>query len=350
MPSPLTTYRAAWFVRSAVPPNTGEIAIGWNGVDFHQAADADAIFREFQAFGYRLGRWGNMIRAWKESMQKGDLVVVPAPKGIFLGVITGTMRHQTGEANERSGNFRGVDFFPTPNRQPLLTPAWQFTHGLQERFRIRRTIASLDAFLPELSEAAHSLSEGRSYQVADAFAQEEFELEQEFRKKLKQRLQFGQTYLTAGGKGLESLVAELMKAGGYDAEVLSKKAFARGDADVLATRTGWPDDEKWLIQVKHHRGQTSSWGWKQLQEIIQDKPPGYEGCRFALVTSGDIVKKFDADALDPNAPGEGFQTEVGPVSLVGGDELVDWIMECLPKLPETTRRKLGIMGVPTLRE
>jgi restriction system protein len=86
--------------------------------------------------------------------------------------------------------------------------------------------------------------------------------------------------------------------------------------------------------VKHHYGKTGSWGQKQLEEIRFLDQEEYTDCHLALVTSGKVNPSDKERAKNNN------------ITIIDGEELVDWIFDSLSRLSAETKTSLGISEIP----
>ena len=286
--------------------------------------------------GWNLGRSRNQVKRYK-SIRRGDVVVVPYWGTLAVGVATGEELYDDRYYEKNGSNQHRVEFPKDAQGKVRLVPRSAVSEGLQSRLKIRITIADLSEFQPELDELLANLRAGKTHSWDTGMAEKDKELQEEVKRQLLQCIRVGKTGLRAGGIGLEHLVRELLEVDGYTADVLSKQAFPENsDADIKASKSDALRDSEFLIQVKHHNGVTGDWGQQQLKKIKELMPDEYKGFDLVLVTSGDIsdADKERADSDD--------------ITILDGNDLVDWIFGALKKLPTETKRKLGISEVPRI--
>jgi predicted Mrr-cat superfamily restriction endonuclease len=313
----------------------GLIAIGWSDVDFTQYANAKEIV---EAIGnkYTIGRRTNQIRRFV-NMRQGDIIVIPLPLSVAIGFVTddNLIYSPEDKAKDRA-NQRCINFLKNSSGKLALIPRKSFTNAFQRRLRAPGIIVNdISEFKGQLDKVINDLESDRSFSWSDRARQEIENLEEEFKLMLLKNIKNGKTNLQAGGVGLEHLVKELLKAEGYEADVLSKRAFSSfADADVKASKSDRFTQTNLLIQVKHHQGITGHWGIRQLEEINNQSKIDYSDHQLVLVTSASVSESLleEANKLD--------------ITVIDGKGLVDWIFDCIEELPEMTKTKLGICEVP----
>ncbi len=196
-----------------------------------------------------------------------------------------------------------------------------------------RSIADLGEFDDEIGR----LFQGEAY--ISTIARVQNEQEKRFKSKLLAILQDGTSALRAGGIGLEALVAELLQADGYVADVQAKNRFPDiADADIVATKDDHVTSTKLLVQVKHHSGESDDWGAHQLSRILEAQPDLFAEYRLVLVTSGNA------------STGLRDLCEAKEITLVTGEQLVDWVSDCVAHIGPKMRNALRISDVPQLVE
>jgi restriction system protein len=125
---------------------------------------------------------------------------------------------------------------------------------------------------------------------------------------------------------------ELVELEGYKGIIAAKNGLEGiADIDIEASRTDIFSSTKLLIQVKHHNWTTGIHGIKQLEALDDDE----QVLRW-LITTAEVSNELRERAESNN------------IRIMDGDELIDWIFECLPNLSPATRSKLGVSDVPTL--
>lgn len=313
--------------------NKDIVAIGWSWVDFTQHTNANEII---SVIGQHIGRWGNQIRRFV-GMKQGDVVVVPLYKSVAIGIATDEMFYSAeNKPNDRS-NQRGVKFLKDGKGKPLLIPRTLFDGAFQSRLKNRITVSNITEFKAQLEEHIRDLNLGKILSSNEKANEKIKKLEDDFKQTLLKNIRNGKTRLQAGGVGLENLVKELLHIHGYEADVLSKRAFSSfADADVIASKSDGFVETKLLVQVKHHHGVASKWGIQQLEEIKNQDKGDYSDYQLMLITSAAVSEnlRIYADERD--------------ISIIDGDELVNLIFDSINKLSDETKIKLGICEVPQI--
>ncbi len=333
--------RSYYLVRSSrsIPLESGLVGVGWDDLPFKNHPSADALINQMLSSGWDLGRSANQIRRFK-SIKKGDLIVVPIWGAVAIGEALGEEVHNDDEpyySNEGSNQQR-VSFPVDSTGKVRLIARSDLREDLQRRLKIRITIADLWEFGDVLEQAHASLLAGNAYSHSSQLEVEEARQVGAMKDALLDNIQSGKTGLATGGQGLEDLVRELLEIDGFEATVLSKRHFGSSfaDADVSATKTHSLGTQQYFIQVKHHTGDSGSWGLEQLVEIPKQFPSKYGDHELVLITSGSLSPENQELAQKHN------------IIVRDGRGLVDWILASLPKLSRKTQISLGVMNVPTL--
>ena len=142
------------------------------------------------------------------------------------------------------------------------------TGAFSSRLKIRMTVVSLVEFKDEVLAVIERIKSNGATALDSHVQALEAQAQQQLKQQLLQNICDGKTYLESGGYGLEKLVAELLRAEGYDAKILDKAAFeGKADADVLAVREDRFSSTTLLVQVKHHVGTTGFHAIRQLEAI-----------------------------------------------------------------------------------
>jgi restriction system protein len=315
----------------------GFVAVGWSKVDFTQYANAKEIVDAISNI-YSIGRRANQVHRFV-GMKQGDIVVIPLPRTVAIGFVADDNLLYSPENKVKDcSNQRRINFFKDSSGKLAVIPRKSFTEAFQRRIRVQgMTVNDITEFKTQLDKAINDLKLGRSFSWSDKASEEIEKLESEFKSILLKNIKDGNTNLQTGGSGLEHLVKELLKAEGYEADVLSKRAFPSfADADVKASKSDRFGQTDLLVQVKHHQGTTGNWGIQQLKEIKNQSQIDYAGYQLVLVTSASVSKD-----LKEKADEEG-------ITVVDGKGLVDWIFDCLDELADMTKVKLGICEVPRI--
>jgi restriction system protein len=323
--------------RRSIPFEDGVVGVGWVDAEFCKHADGEAIIQKLkQEWGRDVGRSANQIRRFK-AIRKGDIIVVPSWGTIAIGIATGEESYDPKSYDADGANQHRVDFYRDSERKVCLIPRANLSEALQKRLKIRITIANLNEFKSELDVLVASQQEGKTYSWTAEIKRQEEDLQTKTKTKLLNNIRRGRTGLASGGIGLEQLVKELLLIDGFTAEILGKRAFpGEGDADIKASKTDMLTADDFLIQVKHHDGTTGLWGQQQLMEIKKLQPEEYKDCKLALVTSGDVSDENKVNAIEND------------ITILDGNDLVDWIFSSMTKLDTETKRRLGISEVPQI--
>jgi len=200
------------------------------------------------------------------------------------------------------------------------------------------TISDLNEFADEIERY---FQKGITQKIAFSWKEGLEEIQNEkisnFKNKLLENIQSGNTNLKTGGIGLEQLVLELVTIEGYNAYIPSKQAFpSYADADIIAIKADKFSESKLLIQIKHHSGISGTWGIEQVLEIKKCLPEEYQNHKLIFITSADISEEVESLA------------EKNDVSVLDGNDLVNWIAEILKKISNETKLKLGIIEIPQI--
>ena len=105
------------------------------------------------------------------------------------------------------------------------------------------------------------------------------------------------------------------------------------DIDIQATSEKNPFLKDILVQVKHHRGETSKHAINQL--IVYEKETAANAYKW-VITTGRVSDESKSYA-DENQ-----------INIMEGEQLVDWIYTNVDKLKGATKEALGIVDVPKL--
>jgi predicted Mrr-cat superfamily restriction endonuclease len=215
----------------------------------------------------------------------------------------------------------------------MSVPRNNLSEGLQRRLRVPgMSVSDLSEFSDEIDKL---FEKPESYSFSDEARIKEDEMQKEFKSKLLSNIQYGKTNLQTGGIGMENLIKELFECEGYEAKILAKTTFKNSaDADIEA----WRDDaflptRKIYAQVKHHSGTSGSTGIDQVIGAIKDKNDDYFGVFITSASVSDEDRKY---------------AEANNIIVKDGNDVVDLIFSNLDKLSIDTKRKLGIVMVPSM--
>lgn len=321
--------------------NNDVVAVGWSKVDFTSFNDLETLVEEVKKIYYSdnktapqvIGKKINEVLRFK-NIKKGDKIIIPYYDSVCLAEALEEEIYDISIKNSSDlSNQRKVNYKRNENNNIISVPRSELSEGLKRRLGVRGTTIS---DLYEFSEEIEGIFKtNKDYSWLININEKQKEKVRKFKKQLLENIQFGKTYLQSGGIGLEYLVKELLEVEGYNAKVLPKKTFTGfADADVRATKTDRFEEIKLLIQVKHHAGESDTWGAEQLRNILNENPNLED--KLVLITSAKASEEL-IDVCKKNN-----------ISLLIGIELVDWIFDLIPKLSSKTKRKLGISDIPEL--
>lgn len=307
----------------------GQVGYGWPQINFSEAGTLDELVSTFRERNINVGRQLNQIKRFY-SIKAGDIIVVPLPHTIAIGYATGAKSYEPGI--EYGENRISVNFLRHDNGSIVRISRSDLTGAFSSRLKIRMTVVSLAEFKDEVLAVIERIESNGATAIDSRVQELEEKAQQQLKQQLLQNICGGKTYLESGGYGLEKLVAELLRAEGYDAKILDKAAFeGQADADILAVRADRFSSTTLLVQVKHHAGTTGFQAVSQLTAIDEESK-----AQKWIVTSAKMSRTAKEAA------------EQQGINIIEGESLVDWIIEQASKLPTNTLYKLGISSVPTL--
>ena len=318
------------------------VAVGWSEVNFTKFSVVDQLVSEVNRIYYTnsgtaasvIGKKRNEIRRFK-GIRAGDRIVIPYWSHICLATAKDTELYNKDSYELDLANQRTVSYvLDESNERIKRIPRDNLSEQLQRRSKVPGTAV---ADLIEFSKEIESLFKGEDYNMT--FNNEKIRLETTFKDNLLNNIQSGKTNLKAGGIGLEILVKELLNIEGFNAVVLPKKTFPGfADADVVATKHTIFGSEELLIQVKHHTGNTDTWGANQLTKIKEIKDGPYLDYKLVLLTTGNASVELRKRCEEDN------------ITLIDGKIFIDWLYTLIPELEYETKRKLSIFDLPTIIE
>jgi len=315
------------------------VAIGWSKVDVRDLdtkEEVDETMSEHYAFWRDAsprvrGRRENEILRFN-NIESGDRVVVPYHSSVALATATDDHHYESGDSLDFANRIR-VNY-SRQDGEVVAVPRNELSEGLARRLRVRgMTVNDLNEFDEEIKRLYQSGGVGWQ---AHLEAKEE-KRRDEFRSELLENIRGGDTNLDAGGLGLEQLVAELLDCEGYEAERLSKRQFPEGaDADVSAVRSDRFGEQKLLVQVKHHQGDSGTHGIEQLVAIPEQAPEEYEEHKLVFVTTGSVNEAVRSRASNHD------------IDVLEGHDFADWLLDHVNEMNPQMRRRLGISELPQL--
>lgn len=320
--------------------NNNVAAVGWSNVNFSFYSTAAALRKAVEEEYYKnagiasqtVSKRLNEAVRFKE-IKKGDYIIVPYYSYIAIAEATGADKYSLCDWYQDLANQKCVSFRHT-DKGILYIPRSDLSEGLQRRLRVRgSSVANLFEFKEEIDKIFSRPSYAYSQEM-QSFEQAELS---KLKKRLLESLQNGTTNLQTGGIGLERLICELFQCEGYDAAVLPKNTFGdNADADIRAAKEDKFIDKKMLVQVKHHSGSDDEYGIKQIINALKGDFEDYDGY---FITSASQLQEQAQKMAQKHG-----------ITVMCGDELVEWITTNLDKLSETTKRSLGICTIPRMYE
>lgn len=305
----------------------GMAGYGWQHIDFSSYSSFQELMKDVKARGINVGRQKNQMSRFFNASD-GDIVVVPVHRAIVTGIV------RKGKSYQPKGGYGAnrilVDYFVDENGKAVTIPRAKLTQGLESRLKIRMSVASLNEFSDEIETYIQQLEESNTVCFDSLFQQEQDKQIASFKEQLLGKIRKGSTNLKSGGYGLEVLVKELMEIEGYTAHICAKnKTSDISDVDIEASRTDPVSSNRVFIQVKHHDGVTNDKGIRQLAAVEED-----EHVDKWLITSGVVSESTRLKANEAN------------VSIMEGEQLVEWIYSRIDELSRTTKEQLRIGILP----
>lgn len=280
------------------------VAVGWSratGIDNQtdrvqfkeqlRSAYADHKWTE-RALGNMTGSFYNFIH----EIQPGDLVVVPAPNSFYVAEVKSPPFYDQTAVNTDSAWKRHVKWL---RENPL--PRIFATNTLQRRLKVQQTCVKITDLKNEVTEAlqrnepidfADTVLEKAAPTIADALR------------------------MAINDRGLEDLVAKLIKASGARAQPGLRHDQRQGDTDVTAIYDLKVGNQPTLInvcyQIKHHEDTTNEDGIRQIIDRMKVDTSIDRGC---FVTTAEQVTQEAQQLADENE-----------ILIVRQQELVEWIL------------------------
>lgn len=318
------------------------VAIGWSEVDFTRFTEDQDLRAAIETKYYdeekrptnsSMGRKHATMKRFRE-IKKGDRIIVPYRNQILLAEATGEQRYCAADLKCDLANQQVVEYLKN-NKEIRTVLRSELSEGLQRRLRVPgSTVLNLSDFKAEIENLFEKPSQTYKVEYNEKIDKQI----EEFKNSLMDRITKGDTYLPAGGKGFEELVAELLKCEGFSqVKILGKNEFEKGtDADIYAIKTDvfLQDEQVYLFQVKHHFGETDESGVKQL---VKAKESG----KFNVAYSILITTAFLNDAAKTLADNH-------DIVCMERTAFATWLYDNINKLSIETRKKLGISTVPQL--
>jgi restriction system protein len=325
-----------YLVRSPIElVEKSRIGIGWTETNFAECSDAEKAIDEINKHE-GVGRSSNQIRRYYD-IKDGDIIICPFPYTVVIGKAKGPIFYDEQSILLGRPNQRNVEFYTDSEGKLKFFLRNEFKEALQRRLKTQWTISDLQSFSEDILKTIESFEQKGDYTWADSAKEKILKKNEETKELLLRNIQKGDVNIQTSGFGLEQLICELLRTDGYTAKILSKRTFSgEADADILASKSDRLTDIDLLLQIKHHDGFTNSHGLDQLVAIREQAEKKHSGYSLVLVTSASL-----SDDLQSKAQEKG-------ITVIDGEELVDWIFEKLDSLSEETKLKLGIFQAPQL--
>ena len=322
----------------------GWVSYGWD-INFKEYKDGkDLIERGFKAQGKKFGRKRKQIEKFRD-IKAGDIIVVPVNKAIVIGVATDEREYVKNPDIRYSSNRIKVDFYKKDSKVIYIKRA-ELDMRLEQRLKIRTSIASLLSFKAEISKIINKIENGEEYSWNTAFIEKEQKAKEDFIDKITKRMSTGKGLgIRAGGIGLETLIKEILCIKGYEAFIPAKNSKSVknkhiADVDIVAFKNGEFDTkgELLLIQVKHHKGKTNDRGVKQLEEYKD----------YTFLGNEDFTEDEYTIKKILITTGQKVQNDNENIKIIDGNMFSVWLYENINLLSYKTKTLLGISEVPTL--
>lgn len=321
------------------------VAVGWSKMDFTLYKDnkekfdkvLDKLyFTNSELAASTKGRWKNQSFRFC-SIKKDDYIVVPYHQYIILAKATGEQIYKPSVINLDLANQQRVHFLRDIKNKLIKIPRNNLPDKMQRRLRVPGSIVSDFA---DFKDEIDKIFESGEFSYKSVHDMQKEKSIQNFKEKLLNNIQNGNTNLRAGGRGLEELVSELLNLDGFETRILGKAAFSGiADIDIEAKKIDlFFGEQKLFIQVKHHQGESSSWGIKQLKEAKTILEKENKEFQLAFITTAEISDETMNEAFEND------------IVCIDGHKLIDWIYDNLNKLSYQTKENLHIIFVPQIAE
>ena len=338
--------------------NNGIVAIGWSKVDLSRNIDFDELWKEVEKEHYTndssnrtKGRAKGEISRFK-SIKTGDLVVVPAYKGFYLGEAVRFDYDKSLEKKDLS-NLLILNYRKDIQGKPVKFIRDDKNTGLSTKLGSRYTVLAIkeENIIKEIDGLFKS---GQSSLSKIILAEQQNE--DEFRIALSKAIpDYNGIFLKSKGRGFEELIAEMMRQDGFEAYVLSKKVGGSGiaDADVLAIKKSVLGDQfntVYCIQAKHFTGESEA----GIEQIIEFKKMLNQKAKeidfddplipIALEDGGTISIKPDMIKFVLISSGS-FKDDVEEIAadndiiLIDGNTLADMLYRVIDGMPKMRQNR-----------
>ena len=311
-----------------------KVGYGWKKVNFSEYQSAKDVITAIKAnYENGIGRKANMVKQFF-NLKPDDIVIVPLSKSFAIGKIEGQKFYDEALANDYASNLVSVKFFRDTQGNVLRISRKTLSTKLETRLKIKSAIANLNDFSDEIQKIITNILENGSYLQDSYLLQKQEEAIDNFKTDLLSAIVKGTVTLDAGGKGIEDLIAKLLKLEGYQSSVQAKNAISGlADVDIIGIKTDAFVTSTLLIQAKHHQGTTSNHGIKQLIEFDDEN---YKNPKKILITTAKVSDETSELA------------RINNIQIIGGEEFMDILYPHIRKLPEKFKNQLGIIDMPML--
>lgn len=310
-----------------------KIGYGWKQINFSAHEEIKSLIVEIIKKNGSIGRMTNQVKNYFE-LKNEDIVIVPLGKKIAIAKVIGTKNYDSQFKGGHGANQIDVEFFRKDGKV-IYIPRSKLKENLESRLKLRTTIGDLTRFSQEIDYIVQNINNLGDFDIKSSFQEKIYQYENEFKSELLNALWKGNTRVKASGRGLEELVKELLEIEGYsNVDILDKKnGEGIADVDIQATSENNPFLKDILVQVKHHRGETSKHAIEQL--IAYENEADATTYKW-VITTGYISDESKNFALS------------NQINIMEGEQLVEWIYANLPKIKTLTKEILGIVDVPKL--
>ncbi len=282
------------------------------------------------------------------SIKNGDIILVPCPRGFYIGISNGKRKYDDNSKNDDLANQIEITFIER-NNEPAFFARDGKLNALSTKLGARG-FTVLQILQEDIINEIERIRKGvDDVSLSDTVAKLESEAESKIRSTLPEIISnYSNNALEAQGRGFEQLIAKLLETDGYETQVLDKKIGGKdiADADILAIKKsllGNAFSQVLFIQAKHHIGTSGSHGLKQIiairekinvhlieePEYIMGVPVPSEQIVYILVSSGEFDEKTKAEAIREN------------IVLIDGEQLSEMLFNMMDQIPEV-RHQLGV--------
>jgi restriction system protein len=271
---------------------------------------------EFKHQEIAVGRRKKAIKRFY-NIKQSDVLIVPMNRSFAIGIATNEKSFTPGIKN--GANQIRVEYLKDSEGQPLRIPRTEVSEAFATRLKVYMAVVNISEFEDEIELLLKQIENDGHVSYSNRIDDQETETIERFKAQLLSNICTGKTNLESGGYGLEKLVLELLRLEGYIGKIPAKnERTGIADVDIDAYTQDRFKIPKLQIQVKHHKGNTSKHGLKQLIAVDDKDTEKW------LITSGDLSEEVQTYA------------EEHSIKAMEGSELVDWIYNKQTQLSSTT--------------